>query len=147
LTNINFHIELPIKAKDYKYPKIEKNTNRKKVEKYLSLRKISLKTIEYAGVKEDSKGNIVFEYYDLNKVLLTVKYRPAGKLKKGENKSWCQKDTDTSPVLYGMHQIDTGKPLVITEGEIDRLACIEAGYKNAVSIPFGSSSTSWIEFN
>lgn len=147
LTNINFHIELPIKVKDYKYPKIEKNTNRKKVEKYLSLRKISLKTIEYADVKEDSKGNIVFEYYDLNKTLVTVKYRPAGKLKKGENKSWCQKDADTSPVLYGMHQIDTSKPLVITEGEIDRLACIEAGYKNAVSIPFGSSSTSWIEFN
>jgi twinkle protein len=121
---------------------MESSSNRRsKVEKYLSLRKISKETLDYAGIKQDKKGNIVFEYYDLDKTLLTVKYRPARKIKQGENKIWCQPHADTTPILYGMHQIDTSKPLVITEGEIDRLACIEAGYKNAVSIPFGSNST------
>lgn len=147
LSNIDYQIEGHTFKKEYKYPISEEINRRIKVNKYLALRKISKETLDYAGVKQDKKGNIVFEFYDLNKALLTVKYRPARKVKKGENKSWCQNKADTSPILYGMHQIDINKPLVITEGEIDRLACIEAGYKNAVSIPFGSSSTTWIEYN
>lgn len=147
LANIDYQIEKPIKKKDYKYPKEEQVTKRLKVNKYLAKRKISIETLDYAGIKQDRKGNIVFEYYDLGKNLLTVKYRPARKVEKGENKLWCQKDADTTPLLYGMHQIDISKPLVITEGEIDRLAVIESGYKNAVSIPFGSESTTWIEYN
>ena len=76
--------------KDYKYPKVETNTNTDKIEEYLSLRKISKDTIDYAGVKQDQKGNIVFEYYDENNVLLTVKYRPSHKVKHGDTKTWCQ---------------------------------------------------------
>jgi len=147
LANITYNFARTPTSKEYRYPKIEDNSNRKKVEKYLALRKISIPTLNHAGVKQDKKGNIVFEYYDVNKTLLTVKYRPARKVGKGEDKSWCQKNADTSPLLYGMHQVDTTKPLLITEGEIDRLAAIEAGFKNAVSIPFGSSSTTWIEHN
>jgi hypothetical protein len=133
--------------KDYNYPKIETNTKLNLVQPYLERRKISLETILFAGVKQDKKGNIVFEYYDLNKNLLTVKYRPSRKISKGELKTWCQNKADTSPILYGMHQIDTNKPLLITEGEIDRLAAIEAGFRNAVSVPFGANSCNWIEFN
>lgn len=146
LAGIDFKIERNYTKKEYKYPKLTTTKKRANVNKYLELRKISKETLDFAGIKED-KGNIVFEYFDLQKNLLTVKYRPARSVKKGENKSWCQKNADTTPILYGMHQIDTSKPLVITEGEIDRLAVIESGYKNAVSIPFGSSSTTWIEHN
>ena len=46
-----------------------------------------------------------------------------------------------------MHQADPSKPLLITEGEIDRLAAIESGFKNAVSVPFGAENYHWIEEN
>lgn len=147
LANIEYKIESTIIKQDYKFPAIEANTKDNRVLTYLEKRKISKETCKYAGIKQDKKGNIVFEYYNLDKVLLTVKYRPARKINKGELKSWCQNGADTSPILYGMHQIDTRKPLLITEGEIDRLACIESGFKNTVSVPFGANSYSWIEYN
>jgi twinkle protein len=144
---IEYQYDTPELKKDYRYPKIETYTKRNTVDQYLNMRKISKETLDFAGIKQDKKGNIVFEYYNLDKVLLTVKYRPARKIEKGELKTWCQSKADTSPILYGMHQIDTSKPLLITEGEIDRLACIEAGYNNVVSVPFGANSYSWIEYN
>lgn len=132
--------------RDYKYPKPETNTNTDKVDKYLGVRKISKKTIDYAGIKQDEKGNIVFEYRDENDVLLTVKYRPSHKVPHGQTKTWCQAGADTSLILFGMNQIDTTKPLIITEGEIDRLSLIECGFKNAVSVPFGAGNYGWIEY-
>lgn len=133
--------------KPYKQPKKEEKKTTGKAQEYLELRKISKGTMDYAGVKEDSRGNIVFEYYDEKDRLMLTKYRPSKKLGKGDLKTWCQKGADTTPILYGMHQIDPTKPLLITEGEIDRLAAIESGFKNAVSIPFGAENYHWIEEN
>lgn len=147
LANMEYEIEEVEVKKDYKFPHPEPNLTNKKVLQYLNKRKISKETCEFAGIKQTKKGDIAFEYYDLYKQLLTVKYRPARKIKKGELKAWCQANADTSPILYGMHQIDVSKPLLITEGEIDRLASIEAGFKNTVSVPFGANSYSWIEYN
>ena len=125
LAKIEYTIEAQEIKKDYKYPKPETNEKYNKAVTYLGKRKISEATCKYAGIKQDKKGNIVFEYYDSDNVLLTVKYRPARKINKGELKSWCQANSDTSPILYGMHQIDIGKPLLITEGEIGRASCRE----------------------
>jgi replicative DNA helicase len=133
--------------KPYNYPEPEMNTDMTQAEKYLALRKISRKTIDYAGVKQDKKGNIVFEYRDQDGILMLVKYRPSRKLKKGEDKTWCQKGKDTAPILYGMDKIDTTKPLMICEGEIDRLAAIESGFYNVISVPFGANNYHWIEYN
>jgi DNA primase len=72
--------------KDYKAPKAETNTSRTKAEEYLLLRKISKETLDYAEVKQDLKGNIVFEFKDQSGKLLTVKYRPARKIVKPEIK-------------------------------------------------------------
>lgn len=130
----------------YRFPTKEQKPN-DAVTSYLSTRRISKKTIEYAGVKSDGKDNIVFEFYSPAGDLLIVKYRPAKKVDKGENKTWCQKDRDTTPLLYGMEKADTTKPLLICEGEIDRLSAIEAGFYNAVSVPFGAGNYQWIEYN
>ncbi len=144
----------------YKYPKHEDN-DRSSVEKYLSLRKISPKTLDYTDVQSDKSGNIAFHYYDNNDVLLTVKYRPSHQLQKGEKKNFSQVEwvvdektkkkiqetKDTSPILFNMNRIDPSKPLVITEGEIDTLSILEAGYTNVVSVPFGAQNTQWIEYN
>jgi len=133
--------------REYHYPQLELNTDRTNVKEYLKKRKISPETLDFCDVREDGKKNIVFNFYDLNDVLMTVKYRPARKLKKTETKTWCQKDSDTTPLLFNMNRIDPTQPLLITEGEIDCLSVIESGYKNAVSVPFGSSDSTWIETN
>jgi len=137
-----------IKTKrEYKYPKEETNTDRSKVEQYLALRCISKETLDYCDIRQDSHGNIVFNYYDTNDVLTMVKYRPARKLNKGEIKCWCQKGADTTPLLFNINRIDPTQPLLICEGELDCLSAIEAGFKNAVSVPFGAGNESWVEEN
>lgn len=133
--------------KDYKYPKEEINTDRSKVEKYLTIRGISRATLDFANIKQDYQGNIVFEHRNVDGKLLAVKYRPARVIKKKEAKMWWQKNASMCPILYGVDKIDITMPLLIVEGHIDRLACIEAGFTNVVSIPIGANDLSWIEFN
>jgi replicative DNA helicase len=129
----------------YRYPDREENEDRSAVEKYLALRKISKETLDYCDVQQDKDGNIVWHYYDANDVLLTVKYRPSHKPKKNEDKAWAQKNKDTSNILFNMNRIDITQPLIVTEGEIDALSIIEAGYKNVVSVPFGANNEKWVE--
>jgi twinkle protein len=148
-TDIKFKFgERNVKTKrEYKYPKHEDNTDRTTVEKYLSLRNISNDILDYCDITEDKYHNIVFHYYDSNDVLTMVKYRPARRLEKGEIKAWCQKDADTTPLLFNMNRIDPSQPLLICEGEIDCLSAIESGFKNSVSVPLGAGNLHWIEEN
>jgi twinkle protein len=76
-----------------------------------------------------------------------VKYRPARSIKHGENKNWCQHDSDTSPILFNMNRININQPLLIVEGEGDAMSAIEAGYFNTVSVPLGAGNFHWIEEN
>ncbi|MEG2374962.1 MAG: toprim domain-containing protein, partial [Niameybacter sp.] len=115
-----------------------------KVLEYIKLRGISDMTISYAGVTQDGK-NLIFEYRDPYGMHLANKYRPARKLDKGENKNWWQGSANNT--LYNMDKVDISKPLVICEGEFDCLSLIEVGHKNAVSVPAGAKSCSWIEAN
>lgn len=138
--------EVGVKTKrQYKYPHEEKCENKDKVYEYLAKRKISKETADYLDIRQDQHGNIVFNYYDLNDVLVMVKYRPARIVKKGENKNWCQLGADTSPLLYNMCRINPSQPLVIASGELDCASLIEAGIQNAVSIPLGDGNLAWIE--
>ena len=146
-TKTSFEFDEPIVKTEYIYPIPETQTDRGKVEAYMLTRGISKATLNKRGVKQDSNGNIAFEYKNEHGQLLLVKYRPSKKLTKGDIKTWCQKKKDTSPVLFGMDKIDITKPLLITEGECDSLVCIEAGYSNVVSVPFGAGNTGWIEYN
>ncbi|WP_069997783.1 toprim domain-containing protein [Cellulosilyticum sp. I15G10I2] len=111
---------------------------------YLALRHISKKTIDHSGIKSDN-NNIVFVYNDESGMHISNKYRPAKKIvNKDELKMWFQKDTNVN-TLYNMDKVDLGQSLVICEGEIDCLSLIEAGYKNAVSVPTGATSEEWID--
>ena len=140
--------ELGVHTKhQYKYPKEVVCEDKSTVYNYFKQRKISPQTLDYADIRQDSNGNVVFNYYDTNDVLTMVKYRPARKVNKGENKCWCQKGADTTPLLFNMNRINIEAPLLICEGESDCLSAIEAGYSNAVSIPLGSGNYHWIEEN
>lgn len=140
--------ELGVKTKhQYKYPKEVPLGDKAKIYSYFKKRCISEKTLDYADVRQDEEGNIVWNYYDTNDVLTMVKYRPSRKVRKGENKCWCQKNADTSNLLFNMNRININSPLLICEGEPDCLSAIEAGYTNTVSVPLGSSNFHWIEEN
>ncbi|WP_069998242.1 toprim domain-containing protein [Cellulosilyticum sp. I15G10I2] len=115
------------------------------VNKYIESRKISLKTAAYVGLKEE-KGNVVFEYRNAAGDHISNKYRVAKKVSKDDLKTWFQSGTNCN-TLYNMDKVDITKPLVICEGEFDCLSLIEAGYKNAVSIPTGATSEEWISVN
>lgn len=132
---------------EYRYPHDEKEDDKSKVYEYLKKRKISPATVDYAGIRQDEHGNIVFRFFDTNDVLTMVKYRPARKVEHGENKMWCQKNADTAPLLFNMNRVNTDSPLMICEGEIDCLSAIEAGWTNAVSVPLGAKNTQWIQHN
>lgn len=133
----------------YRYPKQEQAIVCDQVEHYLGLRGISPETIRQLDIRQDNRGNCVFNYYDTNDVLTMVKYRPSHAIdkQKGEIKNWAQKDADTAPLLYNMNKINVAMPLLITEGEIDCAAAIECGYHNTVSVPFGAGNYTWIEHN
>lgn len=149
LTNVKYSFgEHGVKTNsDYKYPHDEPDGDKTKVYDYLSKRGISKETIDYAGVRQDDSGNIVFRFFDTNDTLTMVKYRPSRKVQHGENKTWCQKGADTCPLLFNMNRVSPDQPLVITEGEVDCLSAIECGWQNAVSVPLGANNTHWIEQN
>lgn len=144
----SFNQKGALTSPSYNYPKRE-HSDRTNVEQYLQTRKISVKTMDYADIQSNSKGDVAFHYYDSNDVLMTVKYRLGRKYDKSVDKSkcWSQVGADFTPLLFNMNRVDPTKPLVITEGEIDALSVIEAGYTNVVSIPNGCSNMKWIEYN
>lgn len=131
--------------RSYHYPKEEPKGDRPDVDAYLGTRCISKKTADYLDIRQDSRGNIVFNYYDTNDVLTMVKYRPSHKIKKGENKNWCQGGADTTPLLFNMNRCNPSSPLLICSGELDCAAAIESGWLNSVSIPLGDQNTDWRE--
>lgn len=134
---------------NYHYPHEEPINDKSHVIEYFGKRGISKDVIDYLDIREDKHGNGVFNFYDTNDVLTMVKYRPARTIDKnsGQPKTWCQKEADTSNILFNMNRINTSKPLLICEGECDCASAIEAGYLNAVSVPLGAGNLHWIEEN
>ena len=134
---------------NYRYPHEEAINEKSQVIDYWGKRGISKNVIDYLDIREDMQGNGVFNFYDTNDVLTMVKYRPARTVEKhsGQPKTWCQKDADTSSLLFNMNRVNTSKPLLITEGETDCASAIEAGYINTVSVPLGAGNLHWIEEN
>ena len=131
--------------REYKYPQYEEFENREQVEKYFASRKISKETLDYCDVRQSIEGLVIWNFFDENDVLLTVKCRHARKPKRNEQKEWFLPDYDNTPILYNMNKIDPTQPLAITEGQCDTLAIIESGYKNVVSVPSGTENMKWIE--
>lgn len=147
---INDDFNLNVKFEDVKPQKkvdVKKHSEPKDVVlEYIYKRKITDSTINYVGLKGDGK-NVVFEYKDQYGTHIANKYRPAKKISKGENKNWWDGEGKNFNALYNMDKVDITKPLVICEGEFDCLSLIESGCKNAVSVPAGARSYSWIEQN
>ena len=138
------------KGKKYKKAVLaseEPENDRSVVEKYLSLRGISKKTLDFCDVKQSGNGNIAFQHKDEYGTLISTKYRISHKQKKDELKWYWQKGNTIHDILYGVNRIKPHQQLVICEGNCDRLSIVEAGYPNVVSIPNGAESDKWIDYN
>lgn len=130
--------------REHRYPKPKYADNKEKIYQYLETRKISKETADYLGLEQDEKGNILFRYWDTNDVLTMVKCRPSRQVRHGESKNWVWPDSDADHILFNINKINTDSPMLITCGELDCAAAVEAGFINAVSIPFGDGNTQWV---
>ena len=62
--------------------------------------------------------------------LVNIKYR-------GEDKSFWQVK-GAEKILFGLDDIVGAREIIIVEGEMDKLALEQAGFKNVVSVPDGA---------
>lgn len=116
--------------------------------KYLESRGISARTAEayHITVQKDHENVLVFPFMDEQGVIQFVKYRKTDFDKeKDKCKEWCE--PNCKPILFGMHNINfENKRLIMTEGQLDSLACVEAGIENVVSVPTGANGFTWIPY-
>ncbi len=115
--------------------------------KWFINRGISSQTIQLAGVQSgeayiggERKNAIAFVHKDCKGNVINVKFR-------SKDKQFSQiKNGARLPYLWNM--IDLENPqLIITEGEVDTLSVMEAGYTNVISVPDGASDKKleWVE--
>ena len=144
--------EIGVKTKSqYRYPTPKYADNKTETYSYMKSRGISKETVDYLNIGQDIHGNMLFQYYDTNDVLTVCKVRPSRRVNKTDNipKIWYLKDDNNIPfdhahILYNMNKINVDAPLLITSGESDCAAAVEAGWTNAVSIPGGDNNTQWV---
>lgn len=99
---------------------------------YFAERLISRETLQRNGVMQKGSGNqtaIAFTYRR-NGTLVSCKYRDINK------RFW--QEADTEKIFYGLDDIQGESEIIIVEGEIDKLAMEEAGFRNCVSVPDGA---------
>lgn len=128
--------------KVYVKPKVETGDISKQNIEYWATRLITEETLKKNRVTTDKKNNIMFNYY-LDNELVYIKYKLPRKPKKGERKSW--REAGTRPILYGMDECDFNLPLIIVEGEPDKLVLDECDIPNAVSISSGTEDFTWLD--
>ncbi|KAL0352746.1 UNVERIFIED_CONTAM: Twinkleprotein, chloroplastic/mitochondrial [Sesamum angustifolium] len=99
---------------------------------YFAERMISGETLRRNAVMQKRTGDqIVIAFtYRRNGELVSCKYRDITK------KFW--QEADTEKIFYGLDDITEASDIIIVEGEMDKLAMEEAGFKNCVSVPDGA---------
>ncbi|KAA8514790.1 hypothetical protein F0562_017969 [Nyssa sinensis] len=99
---------------------------------YFAERMISGETLQRNSVLQRRYGGqIVIAFtYRRNGALVSCKYRDVAK------KFW--QESDTEKIFYGLDDIKDASDIIIVEGEMDKLAMEEAGFRNCVSVPDGA---------
>uniref|UniRef100_A0A7N0REB7 Uncharacterized protein n=1 Tax=Kalanchoe fedtschenkoi TaxID=63787 RepID=A0A7N0REB7_KALFE len=100
---------------------------------FFAERMISGETLRRNAVMQKQCGGdqIVIAFtYRKNGALVSCKYRDVNK------KFWQEKDTEK--IFYGLDDIKEASDVIIVEGEMDKLAIEEAGFRNCVSVPDGA---------
>lgn len=97
-------------------------------------------------IQNGNEDVLVFIFRDQNGIPQTIKYRNAAYVK-GEtkgSKEWFE--PNSKQILFGMNHCVNFDNLVVTEGQMDSLSLAEAGIQNAVSVPGGCKSSTFLPF-
>ena len=152
----DFDFPLEKTAQEYYFPKKQYKRLKTPAEpiipkpeaiEYLSKRGIATDTINkyQITVQTEHPNILVFPFFDGDGKLTCVKYRKTDFNKeKDKSKEWFE--TNTKPILFGMMQCKDFGRLVICEGQIDSLSVASAGIENAVSVPNGCNSFTWLPY-
>lgn len=159
-----FNFELPGYADEYynarkRYAKLPQKTRPQVTEpaiEFLQSRGISEDvTRKYEITTDKQRPEVLcFPFYDENNVLQLVKYRNMKATKEnGLTKEWSfrdqKNDLSCKPILFGMNNCDPAAEdgtLIMTEGQIDSLSVVEAGFQNVVSVPTGAKGFTWVPY-
>ena len=131
----------PRRAKVYQRPSQDhKGAKEQSLYDWFQRRGISPATVDASGVVTrqvwmpgDERGTtskaICFPYWR-GADLINVKYRTVDKRFRQEK--------DAEKIYYGMNDLDGFESAIVVEGEMDKLACLEAGVRNVISVPDGA---------
>ncbi|CAM8890812.1 unnamed protein product [Rhodiola kirilowii] len=100
---------------------------------FFAERMISGETLRRNKVMQKQYGGnqiVIAFLFRRNGALVSCKYRDVNK------KFWQEKDTEK--IFYGLDDIKDASDVIIVEGEMDKLAMEEAGFRNCVSVPDGA---------
>lgn len=102
---------------------------------YFAERMISAETLRRNAVMQRRHGDqIVIAFtYRRNGMLVSCKYRETPK------RFW--QESNTEKIFYGLDDIREASDIIIVEGEMDKLAMEEAGFRNCVSVPDGAPAS------
>lgn len=95
-------------------------------------------------VQTDNENVMCFPIFDPSGKMVNVKYRNLNYTKDKQNgvKEWYEQNC--MPYLYGVQVWDgTYETMVLCEGQLDAMACHEAGIRNAFSVPGGAKGFTW----
>jgi len=91
----------------------------------------------YMPQSEEVKKAFVFPYYRDGE-LVNAKYR--------SGKKEFRSEVGAERILYGLDDVKEGDtPVILVEGEMDKLSLWEAGFRNCVSVPEVCSRVTWPE--
>lgn len=107
---------------------------------WFRVRGISQKTLSDNKIGFGDKNDIMFPYYKNGKIV-NIKHRSLPKT------FWQEKGAEKCLYRFDDIEMMGADTLIITEGEIDCLSFIEAGYRIVTSVPDGAPSESAKEFH
>lgn len=134
----------PVKA-EYTKPKDDLAVTNDEVIQYFLNRGISKEvTTKYTYVKKFKNRTVCCFKFTLDGEHVMTKYRNIH-YKEGSKEAKENQEAGGLSVLWNIDNIDFDMPVILTEGMIDALSVIEAGYENVVSVPSGCNNFKWID--
>ena len=132
-------------SEPYKKPTKRLLTPTEEVLKYFLKRGIGHEVVEkYVSAATFKNGTVAAFKFTYRGEHVFTKFRNIF-YKKGDKQAKELPEKDGKPVLWNIDNIDYSKPVILTEGMIDALSVIQAGFDNVVSVPMGCNNFKWID--
>ena len=137
--------KIKVVEEEYKKPTKKLLTPTEEILKYFLKRGIGYEVVEkYVSAAKFNNGTVAAFRFTYHGEHVFTKFRNIY-YKKGDKTAKEVPEKDGKPVLWNIDNIDYNKPVILTEGMIDALSVIQAGYDNVVSVPMGCNNFKWID--